>query len=97
MTINKPKQTLMGTATNKARERHKPRGSPASTSINGRATSVPSVSPTHHVTQLIKRSVLCIAPSAHIPVTDRVELVRQTIGERSRKSRMSRRLSKLEG
>src|SRR5690242_8727735 len=94
---NSPKHSSMGTATDHARERHNTRGSAASTNSNGSATSTPSVSPAHHVIQLLGRSPDTTAPSAHIAANERLALVRQNTGESTSNRRRSRGLSKAAG
>src|SRR5271170_3940908 len=90
---NNPKNSTIGTTTGRARLRHNARGSPTRTSITGRTTRTPSVSPIHHVVQLEARSAVDRAPSAHNAVTDRVALTKQKAGDKTRKRNRSRGLS----
>ncbi len=84
------KQSTIGAATDHARRRHTARGSPASTSMSGSATRTPSVSPLHQVSQLIGRSAAGTTPSAHMPASESVVLVRQNAGASRRKEASSR-------
>ena len=87
----------MGTATKRRRDWRSVRGSPAMASISGTAVSTPSVSPTHHVIQLVARSGGPITPTANIPATDKLALVRQKSGESRRNSTISRGVSNAAG
>ena len=94
---NRAKNSIIGSATEKARLRQKARGSPAITMTIGRNSSTPSVSPTHHVTQLVQSCAAAMAPSAAIKPSDSVALVRQRTGAQAKNRSRSLPLSKALG
>src|SRR5262245_66582686 len=81
------RQRTIGRATKRIRDRHSGCGSPIRTSISGNATSTPSVSPTHHVTQFPVRSAAGTMPCALRPLRDSVALIKQITGASRRKSK----------
>jgi hypothetical protein len=91
--MKSPKHSSIGTATGPIRDRHKSRGAAKSISNSGSTTRTPSVSPAHHVIQLIDRSPDWTAPRAHIPANERLALVKQNSGESTSNNRRSRGLS----
>src|SRR5215469_18238939 len=90
MATNKPKNKSVGNATDRARLRHRLRGSPQITNIRGRTTKTPRVSPIHHQAQFAIRSARGTTPSAQRPANDNVGLVTQKAGDRNKKRHKSR-------